>query len=168
MGRDAIKASGNVWYQARKDASNWNEKLSSRAGAAELLGMSEDAVRAAETGLDKCMPVEKAVLMADLYNKPELEIYYCKHECPISRHLPLSYESVTLDRVTVKLIKNLRVEDLEDVKNRLIDIAEDGAITEDEREDFCDILKYLERLAKTVSELRTLGERVLGNLDEAE
>ena len=76
MGRGATKAAGNVWYEARMDAAKWNDKLSSRAGAAEALNMSEDAVKDAELGLSKCMPVDKAVLMADLYNAPQLKCYY--------------------------------------------------------------------------------------------
>lgn len=74
MGRGATKAAGNVWYEARMEAAKWNDKLLSRAGAAEALNMSEDAVKDAELGLNKCMPVDKAVLMADLY--AELKALY--------------------------------------------------------------------------------------------
>ena len=163
MGRGATKAAGNVWYEARMEAAKWNDKLSSRAGAAEALNMSEDAVKDAELGLNKCMPVEKAVLMADLYRQPELRNYYCLHECPIGRTLAISAETPGLERVTVKLLKNLRVEDLEDVKEKMIDIAADGKITTDEKPDMEEILQYLDQLSKTVSELRILGEKALGN-----
>ena len=163
MGRGATKAAGNVWYEARMEAAKWNDKLLSRAGAAEELNMSEDAVKDAELGLNKCMPVDKAVLMADLYRKPELRNYYCLHECPIGRTLAISAETPGLERVTLKLLKNLRVEDLEEVKEKMLDIAEDGKITEDERPDLEAILTYLDQLSKTVSELRILGEKALGD-----
>ena len=39
MGRGATKAAGNVWYEARMEAAKWNDKLLSRAGAAEALNM---------------------------------------------------------------------------------------------------------------------------------
>lgn len=107
--------------------------------------------------------VDKAVLMADLYHKPELRNYYCLHECPIGRTLAISDEAPGLERVTVKLLKNLRVEDLEGVKDRLVDIAEDGKITDDEKPALEEILTYLDRLSKTVSELRIIGEKALGN-----
>lgn len=162
MGRGATKATGNVWYEARMDAAKWNDKLSSRAGAAEALNMSEDAVKDAELGLSKCMPVDKAVLMADLYNAPQLKCYYCNHECPIGRTMPISAESLDIDRVTVKLLKNLRVSDLEEVKDKLIDIADDGKITDDEKPELKNILSYLDDLAKTLSELRSIGEKALG------
>ena len=154
MGRGATKAAGNVWYEARMDAAKWNDKLSSRAGAAEALNMSEDAVKDAELGLSKCMPVDKAVLMADLYNAPQLKCYYCNHECPIGRTMPISAESLDIDRVTVKLLNHLGI--------KLIDIADDGKITDDEKPELKNILSYLDDLAKTLSELRTIGEKALG------
>lgn len=163
MGRGATKAAGNVWYEARIEAAKWNDKLLSRAGAAEALNMSEDAVKDAELGLNKCMPVDKAVLMADLYNKPELRNYYCLHECPIGRTLAISDAAPGLERVTLKLFKSLRVEELENIKDRLLDIAEDGQITDDEKPDLEEILAYLDRLSKTVSELRIIGEKALGS-----
>ena len=64
MGRDATKAAGNPWYEARKTASEYDGRLCSREGAAELLGMSVSSVADAELGTTKCMPVDKAVLMA--------------------------------------------------------------------------------------------------------
>lgn len=61
MGRDATKAAGNPWYEARKKAAEYDDRLYSREGAAERLGMSVSAVADAELGLSKCMPVDKAV-----------------------------------------------------------------------------------------------------------
>lgn len=76
--------------------------------------------------------------------------------------MPISAESLDIDRVTVKLLKNLRVSDLEEVKDKLIDIADDGKITDDEKPELKNILSYLDDLAKTLSELRTIGEKALG------
>ena len=63
MGREATKAAGNVWYEARKKAAEYDGRLASREGAAEQLGMSASALADAELGLSKFMPVDKAVLM---------------------------------------------------------------------------------------------------------
>lgn len=161
MGRDATKALGNPWYEARKNAAKYNEKLLSREGAAEMLGMSVSSVADAELGLTKCMPVDKAVLMADLYKAPHLLNHYCLNECPIGCRHCISEEVCDLDRITVKLLKNLKVDDLENVKDKMLEIAEDGRITEDEKPELKEILDYLESLAKTVSELKILGDTVL-------
>ena len=40
MGAAATKAVGNVYYEARKKAAMYNDRLSSREGAAEALGIS--------------------------------------------------------------------------------------------------------------------------------
>lgn len=161
MGRDATKAAGNPWYEARKRAAEFDDRLSSREGAAERLGMSVSSVADAELGLTKCMPVDKAVLMADLYNAPHLLNYYCLHECPIGCRLSISDEVLDIDRVTVKLLKNLKVNQLTDIKEKLIDIAEDGIISDDEKPDLREILDYLDSLSKTVSELKTIGQMAL-------
>ena len=161
MGRDAMKAAGNPWYEARKKAAEYDERLHSREGAAERLGMSVSSVADAELGLTKCMPVDKAVLMADLYNAPHLLNYYCLHECPIGCRHSISDEVVDIDRVTVKLLKRLKVDDLEKVKDRLLDISEDGVIEDAEKPDLMSVLTYLEELAKVISELKTIGEMAM-------
>lgn len=161
MGRDAMKAAGNPWYEARKKAAEYDERLHSREGAAERLGMSVSSVADAELGLTKCMPVDKAVLMADLYNAPHLLNYYCLHECPIGCRHSISDEVVDIDRVTVKLLKRLKVDDLEKVKDRLLDISEDGVIEDEEKPDLASVLTYLEDLAKVISELKTIGQMAM-------
>ena len=65
MGRDATKAAGNPWYQARKKAAEYDDRLCSRESAAEQLGMSVSSLADAELGNTKFMPVDKAVLMAE-------------------------------------------------------------------------------------------------------
>lgn len=161
MGRDATKAAGNPWYEARKRAAEYDDRLSSREGAAERLGMSVSSVADAELGLTKCMPVDKAVLMADLYNAPHLLNYYCLHECPIGCRQSISDEVLDIDRVTVKLLKNLKVNQLTEMKEKLLDIAEDGVISDNEKPDLKEILDYLDKVAKIVSELKTIGQMAL-------
>lgn len=161
MGRGATKAAGNVWYEARINAAKWNDKLSSREGASEKLGVCIDTINNAERGLYKCMPVDVAVIMADEYKAPHLLNYYCLHECPIGCRQSISDEVCDLDRLTVKLMKNLRVSELESIKESLLDIAEDGKISEEEKPELRRILEYLDGVAKLVSELKILGATAL-------
>lgn len=167
MGREATKAAGNPWYEARKKAAEYDDRLASREGAAERLGMSVSSVADAELGLTKCMPVDKAVLMADLYNAPQLLNYYCLNECPIGCRQSLSDKVLSIERVTVKLLKNLKVEELAEIKESLVDIAADGIISEDEKPELKEILEYLDELSRTISELKTIGSIALngGNAD---
>lgn len=167
MGRDATKAAGNPWYQARKKAAEYDDRLCSRESAAEQLGMSVSSLADAELGNTKFMPVDKAVLMADRYNAPWLLNHYCLNECPIGCRHSLSDEVVGIDRVTVKLLKSLKTEKLGEVKDTLLDIAADGKITEDEKPALQEVLAYLDDLAKTVSELKTIGEMALNEDGDA-
>ncbi len=70
--------------------------------------------------------------MADLYNAPQLLNYYCLNECPIGCRQSLSDKVLSIDRVTVKLLKSLKVDELNEVKDMLVDIAADGIISDEE------------------------------------
>lgn len=79
MGRDAAKACENQCFRCRKEAAKYNDKLGSREGAAELLGISVSSLADYELGNTKVIPVDKVVLMADIYNAPELMAWYCSN-----------------------------------------------------------------------------------------
>ncbi len=159
MGRRATVAAGNVWYEARMRAAKGNDKLYSRFGAADEAGMSEDAIKSTELGLEKQMPVEKAVILADLYNAPELLNYYCIHECPIGQNHAISDEVPSIEHITLKLLKAMRVSQLKPIMEQLVDIAEDGKITDDEKEELEKIVAYMEDLARSISMLRTCSSK---------
>lgn len=167
MGRDAIKANDNVCFRCRKEAAKYNDKLSSREGAAELLGVSTSTLADYELGLTKVIPVDKVVLMADAYNAPELKAWYCTTQCPIGREFPGPSPDVsTIERTTMQLLRQLRESDVRDVKDKLIDITADGVISDDERVDLKAILSYLDGLIKAAGELRMIGAKVLNGGEE--
>lgn len=162
MGRDAVKAGGNICFQCRKEAAKYNDKLNSREGAAEMLGVSTSSLADYELGNTKVIPVDKIVLMADLYNAPELKAWYCTSECPIGRSFPMpSAELSTVERTALKLLKELRESNVQTVKEALIDITADGVITEEEKVDLEKILNFLDELIKAAGELRLIGSKVL-------
>ena len=163
MGRDAMKAGENPCFRCRKEAAKYNDRLNSREGAAELLGVSVSSLADYELGITKVIPVDKVVLMAELYCSPELKAWYCAEECPIGRGFPMpSAELSSVERTAMQLLKQLRESDVQDVKDTLIDITADGVISEDERADLARILEYLDELIKAAGELRLIGEKVLG------
>ena len=163
MGRDAMKAGENPCFRCRKEAAKYNDRLNSREGAAELLGGSVSSLADYELGITKVIPVDKVVLMAELYGAPELKAWYCAEECPIGRGFPMpSAELSSVERTAMQLLKQLRESDVQDVKNTLIDITADGVISEDERADLERILEYLDGLIKAAGELKLIGTKVLG------
>ena len=66
----------NVYFECRKRAAIHNERLNSRAGAAEILGISESTLAHYELGITKNIPVDVVVMMAEVYNAPELKCIY--------------------------------------------------------------------------------------------
>ena len=168
MGRDAAKACENQCFRCRKEAAKHNDKLGSREGAAELLGISVSSLADYELGNTKVIPVDKVVLMADIYNAPELMAWYCSSECLIGKSLEMpSPEIASVERTTMKLLKQLRQGDIEQVKEKLIDITADGIISKDEWADLTEILDYLDGLIRAARELKLIGSKLLnGGADD--
>lgn len=161
MGRGSTKGNENVYFVARKRAAMYNERLYSREGAAELLGISVSTLADYELGNTKVVPVDKVVLMADLYNAPELKTGYCKHECPICSYLPVATEVKGLEGITLRLMKILDCDELNRIKKELVDITEDGIIDETEKPELKKILAFLDEVAESISELKIVGEKYL-------
>ena len=157
MGRGAVKAAGNPWYEARKAAAKWNDTLSSRAGAAEMFGCGVDAIDRIETGLNKCMPVDMAVQMADKYNAPELLYHYCRNECPIGPRCVPELACEDLDRVSLRILRALNRGD--DIKDVLLAITEDGEISESERPQLDQVIDFFDRLTTAAAELKLWAEK---------
>jgi hypothetical protein len=154
-----MKGKENIYLACRKKAAEYNDKLNSRETASELLGVAVSTLANYELGITKNIPPDSVVMMADLYRMPELKNYYCKYECPIGRNLPVAVEESGLQGITVKILNSLDDDDIRKMKKRLLSIAADGEITEDEQEDFDSIVKNLETLAQAISELRILAEK---------
>ena len=62
--------------------------------------------------------------------------------------------------MTVRLLNDLDDEEIQNMKKQLLSIAADGKIDESEREEFDGIMRNLDSLAKTISELRMFAEKI--------
>lgn len=156
-----MKENDNVYFRARKNAAIYNDKLYSREGASELIGVSSSTLADYELGITKVVPVDKVVIMADLYNCPELKTGYCKHECPIGKTMPIATQVKSIEGIALRIIREFDSEKINDMEQSLVDIAEDGIISEDEKPVLADILKRLDALAEVISEMKLVGEKAL-------
>lgn len=150
-----------MYFRCRKEAALHNDRLNSRAGAAEALGISESSLAKHELGITKVVPVDLVALMADLYGCPELKANYCKNECPLGRDLTLATEVSPIERVTLNILSGLSTGKIEQIKQQLIDISADGVIDSSEAPQMRGIVDYLGRLSKSVAELQLLCEKQL-------
>ena len=69
MSKYATKAAGNMFCQARYEAAKFNERLSSREGAAEELGV--DRTRLARIELGSVIPYPEEVLLISVNDLAE-------------------------------------------------------------------------------------------------
>lgn len=157
-----MQVNENVYFAARKAAAMYNDKLYSREGASELLGLSPSTLADYELGNTKVVPVDKVVLMADLYNAPELKTGYCKNECPIGREMSLATKQKGIEGIALRLLKEFSPSKIDRISEELIDIAEDGIISEDERPRMREVLQSLDKLSEVISELKIAGEKAMG------
>lgn len=161
MGKGPINENTNVYFQARKKTAIYNERLYSREGAAELLGISVSTLADYELGNTKVVPVDKVVLMADLYCAPELIAGYCMRECPVHGFLPLATEEKSIQGIALRLLKGFNEDELKAMKVDLIEITEDGIISQEEIPKLKEILRKLDSMAEVISEMKIAGEKCL-------
>lgn len=150
MANIAEKTSSNVFYQARCKASTHNEQLRSREGAADYMLIDRGRLYRIESGLTNPYP-EEVLLMADLYNAPELRNYYCTTACPLGKDFP-KVDVQDLDRITIRVLHTFRK--VNETKELLLDITEDGVISKDEQEDMQKILAALEEMEQVTQSLK--------------
>ena len=158
-----MNENANVYFKARKKAAIYNERLYSREGASELLGISVSTLADYELGNTKVVPVDKVVLMADLYCAPELITGYCMRECPVHGFLPLATEEKSIQGIALRLLKGFNEDELKAMKVDLIEITEDGIISQEEIPKLKEILNKLDGMAEVISEMKIAGEKYLKN-----
>ena len=163
MGNGCRKQNTNVYFQARKEAAEKNDRLSSREGASELLGVSESTLADYELGNTKVVPVDKVVLMADLYRCPELKNRYCKCECPIGKALPIATEAKGIEGITIQFLNEFNVRKVADLRERLLDIAKDGVVDASERSALQCIGGWASDMEYTLNQLRLTISKIMGD-----
>ncbi len=161
MGSDCTKENKNVYFCARKEAATHNPTLYARDRAAEMIGVSMSTLADYELGVTKVVPVDKVVLMADLYNCPELKTGYCKHECPIGKDYPVKTKIGGIEGIALRVLKALDEDEIRDMRETLIDITSDGEIDEDERVELQEIIVGLDKIILAASELKLAGKKIL-------
>ena len=154
-----MECNENIYFTCRKRAALHNDRLNSRESAAELLGISSSTLANYELGITKAVPVDMVVMMADLYGAPELKSMYCKNDCLIGRMLPIATKIDSLQGITIRLLSCLDDGELSAIKKKMLEIAADVMISSDEEKELASILERLDKLSKSISELRMLAEK---------
>lgn len=159
MGRRPTKAADNPFCRARLKAAEYNEKFFSKEYVAEQLHISAGQLQDYELGITKCIPPDNILRMADVYRAPELRNLYCREMCPLGSDVPV-LELEDLDRITVKAMASLRK--TAETKDILLDITEDGVISEEEKSELEKVLQNLDEISAIAQSLKVWAEK---NLD---
>lgn len=157
MSNIAASTSSNTFYQARCKASAHNEQLRSRESAADCMLIDRGRLYRIESGLTNPYP-EEVVLMADLYNAPELRNFYCREMCPLGCDTP-KLELEDLDRISVRALSSFRK--MSAAKEMLLDIVEDGVVSEEEKPELDKVMSTLDEVASIAQSLRVWVEKNL-------
>lgn len=146
MGRKSTKENKNIYQTSREDAGFTRE-----AASEQLKFISADRIEKIES--EKSLPHPDEILaMSDCYKNPSLCNYYCSHECPIGQEYVPEIKAKDLSVITLEMLSTLNI--LYKEKERLVDIAVDGEITEDEVSDFQRIQSHLESMSLAIDSLK--------------
>ena len=157
MGRKSIKENKNIYFQSREEAGL------TRAEASELMQcVSENRIDKIENDRTRVQP-EDVTAMAKAYKRPNLCNYYCTHECSIGKDTVTELRPSNLSELSLSIFNSLNA--LNKQKERLMEIAEDGAVTEDELSDFMSIQKNLDKISTTVETLKLWMAEALDTTD---
>lgn len=162
MGKVSVKENKTIYQLAREELGL------SRAEATEYIpdnpdfpgmdGVTENRLVKLENG-DTAIQPSDVVAMAKRYNKPELRNHYCCYECAIGR---IDAPEVTYTEGIHEILVNMAVtlRNVNHNKIRLMEILEDGKISDDEQEDFDKIYEELEKISMTVESLQLWCEKM--------
>ena len=128
MGRASIKENKNKYQLAREELGLSREK------ASDLLEVIPPE-RIEKIENERSLPHPDEVLaMSQKYKKPSLCNYYCSNECPIGKEYVPEVQVKELSAIVLEMLASLN--SVSKTKDRLIEIAADGVISNDEIEDF--------------------------------
>ena len=155
MGRASTKENKNRYQLIREELGLSREK------ASELLEiLSPERLEKIENERTDPHP-DEVLLMSQKYKKPSLCNYYCSNQCPIGQQYVPEVQVKELSSIVLEMLASLNA--VHKQKDRLIEIAADGKVSNDEIDDFIYIQQELERISITVETLQLWAEKMLAN-----
>lgn len=157
MGRQSTRENKNIYQLCRE------EKGLTRDRASELMnGISAARIEKIEYDLQEPTPYD-IVQMADCYKKPDLCNYFCSHKCEIGDRYVPEVEVAELSGIILETIGSLN--EIQPLTNRLIQIARDGRISDDEIHDFAYISSKLDEVSLAIHALNLWVDKTASEND---
>ena len=160
MGRVSVKKNKSIYQLIRENCGLTREK------ASDLMeGMTASRIEKIENGQEPT-PYD-VIQMADCYNKPDLCNYYCSHRCAIGEKYVPHVELSELPNIILETVASLN--EIAPHTSKLIQIARDGKISDDEISTFAFISKKLDEVSLAIDALNLWIDKTAGenNLNAA-
>lgn len=132
-------------------------KLTREKASFLMEGMSASRIEKIENGQEPT-PYD-IVQMASAYKSPDLCNYYCTHGCKIGETSVPEIEVSQLPNIVLQTIESLN--EINPLIQRMISIAKDGQVSEDEIEDFALISTKLEEISLASDALNLWVEQTI-------
>ena len=145
MGKQSTRENKNIYQLCREEQGLTREKASEKMG-----GISASRIEKIEYERQEPTPYD-VVQMADCYKRPDLCNYYCSHRCAIGDRYVPEVEVSELSNIILETIASLN--EINPLTGRLIQIARDGKISDDEIKDFAFISKKLDEVSLAIDSL---------------
>lgn len=152
MGRQSTKENKTIYQLYREECGYSRDKASSL-----MDGISASRIEKIENGQEPT-PYD-VVQMADCYKKPDLCNYYCSHRCEIGDRYVPEVQLTALPSIILETVASLN--EIHPLTNRLIQIARDGIITDDEIPDFAYISSKLDEISLAVDALNLWVDKTI-------
>ena len=162
MGRRSVKENKTIYQVTREDLGLTREK------AADMIpGFSPERIEKMENGRMQIQPSD-VMILAKHYKAPILCNHYCANECPIGQVHALRPEPKELAQIAIETLN--AVNKMDQNKDRLLEIVEDGQVRPDEYHDFVEIKSILDDIALSVANLQLwVNEQIAeGKLEDPE
>ena len=162
MGREPTIAKGNIYYEARKSATDF-EDSSNRNNASMSLKIDRNRLVAIEN--NRRSPYASEVIrMSEAYKAPYLIDHFCSHVCEIGRKFGCKYTSnkeMDIYKALVMLMSNLKK--AKKVKDTVIDIFAKGDISPEDIEIIDEAMKILQDTLSDIVNIRISFEKMKRN-----
>lgn len=145
MGKQSTRENKTIYQLYREECSLTREKASEK-----MVGVSASRIEKIEYELQEPTPYD-IIQMADCYKRPELCNYFCSHKCMIGNRYVPEIELSVLSNIILDTIASLN--EINPLTNRLIQIARDGKINDDEIKDFAFISQKLDEVSLAIDTL---------------
>ena len=142
-------------YKVARDEADLSQEI-----AAEFLNIGTRSLSNYEN-YKSTTPPDTVLAMSDVYRKPEVRARYCAEVCPIGQVYAHPVETKDLEAAALGLVKEFN--DVKLIRDRLICIASDGVIGQDEQPEFGMILGELADLEQKIETLKLWAASKLGH-----